>query len=140
MVATAVPARPRGLALMLNWPRVRFTLLFSMVWGLLLAIHWKSAPMWMLTRAVLLGFIVMLVFGLFEQWPKRLPRWLARWVLQVVGVAVVIPPATAIIFALSAPAGGPPFYHVQKSMQGYRMLTGLGVFVAPWVALVALVR
>jgi hypothetical protein len=32
-------------------------------------------------RAVLLGLLAMLVFGLFEQWPARLPAWLARWAL-----------------------------------------------------------
>jgi hypothetical protein len=25
----------------------------------------------------------MMAFGLFEQWPQRLPKWLARWALQL---------------------------------------------------------
>jgi LytS/YehU family sensor histidine kinase len=82
----------------------------------------------------------MLVFGLFEQWPKRLPRWLARWVLQVLGVALVIPPTTAIIYWLSTHAGAPPFYQVQDRMEGFGMLVGIGLLVAPWAALAALVR
>jgi two-component sensor histidine kinase len=125
---------------MLAWPRLRFTVLFSLGWALLLSFHWKSGLMTLLTRVVLLGLIVMLVFGLFEQWPKRLPRWLARWVLQVVGVAVVIPPAMAIIYALSTPEGAPAFYHVEERMQGFGLLTGVGLLVAPWAALAALVR
>ena len=45
----------------------------------------------LLFRTILIGLVLMLVFGLFEQWPRRLPRWLARWVLQVVGVAIAVP-------------------------------------------------
>jgi LytS/YehU family sensor histidine kinase len=82
----------------------------------------------------------MLVFGFFEQWPRRLPRWLERWILQVVGVAVVIPPTTAIIFALATAAGEPHFSEDPDRLAGFSLLAGLGVFVAPWVALGALVR
>jgi LytS/YehU family sensor histidine kinase len=61
-------------------------------------------------------------------------------VLQVVGVAVVIPPFNAIMYWLSTPAGAPAFYHVKDRMDGYATLTVLGILVAPWVALGALVR
>jgi hypothetical protein len=140
MHTAAVPAKPRGLALMFAWPRLRFTLLFSIALGLMLGSHWKSGLLSALTRTVLIGVIAMLVFGLFEQWPKRLPRWLARWFLQVLGVALVIPPATALIYALSTEPGAPAFYDDPERMQGFAMLVGIGVFVAPWVALGALVR
>jgi hypothetical protein len=106
----------------------------------MLGSHWKSGLLSALTRTVLIGVIAMLVFGLFEQWPKRLPRWLARWFLQVLGVALVIPPATALIYALSTEPGAPAFYDDPERMQGFAMLVGIGVFVAPWVALGALVR
>src|SRR5262245_43102135 len=112
MHVTAVPApRPRGLKLMFNWGRLRFTLLFSIAWGLLLSTHWKSGFWTVMSKAVLLGLIVMLAFGLFEQWPKRLPRWIARWVLQVVSAALIIPPATAILYAITTAPGAPVFYH-----------------------------
>jgi len=86
MFPIAAPTRPRGLALMLAWPRMRFTLLFSLAWGLLLSFGWTSGLPSLLFRTALIGLAAMLAFGLFEQWPKRLPRWLARWVLQVVAV------------------------------------------------------
>jgi hypothetical protein len=125
---------------MLGWGRVRVTLSISIALGLLLGIGWKSGPLSVLVRTVLLGLCAMLVFGLFEQWPKRLPRWLARWVLQVVGVAIAIPPGTAIIYWLSTRTGEPAFYHVKDRMEGFGALCGLGVLLAPWVALGALVR
>src|SRR5262245_7423604 len=140
MHTTALPAKPRGLALMLSWPRLGFTLLLSVVFGLLISFGWTSGLPSLLIRTALLGLVALLVFGLFEQWPKRLPRWLARWVLQVVGVALVIPPFNAIVYWLSTPAGAPAFYHVPDRMEGYSTLTMVGILVAPWVALGALVR
>jgi two-component sensor histidine kinase len=125
---------------MLGWRRVRFTLLLSGAFGALLGLHWTSGMLSGLTRGVLVGLIAMLVFGLFEQWPKRLPRWLARWVLQVLSIAVLMPFITAFIFALSTEEGAPPFYQVKERMEGYASLTMLGLFIGPWVALGALVR
>ena len=140
MHATAVPARPTGLALMLSWKRIRTVLFITVPLALMLGAHWKSGFMSVLERTVLLGFIAMLVFGLFEQWPKRLPRWLARWVLQVVTVALCIPPSTAIIYALATEPGAPAFYDEKERMEGFGALVGIGMFIAPWVALGALVR
>jgi LytS/YehU family sensor histidine kinase len=72
----------------------------------------------------------MLLFGLFEQWPKRLPAWLARWVLQVMGVALAMPLGTLVLDALSDGTGVPQLGELQA----------LGLLVAPWVALAVLVR
>lgn len=140
MSTATLTARPRGLALAFNWRRVRFTLIVSGLLGLLFSTGWKSGFFSILSRTILLGLIAMLMFGLFEQWPTRLPRWLARWVLQVVAVAASMPISTAILYGLSTPAGAPPFWEVPDRMSGFGMLAGLGVFLAPWVALGALVR
>ncbi len=82
----------------------------------------------------------MLVFGLFERWPKRLPRWLARWALQVVGVGVAMPLTTVTIYILSTKAGAPPFWLDKDRMDGFMMLTFLSILLAPWTALGALLR
>ena len=127
MPAINNPERPRGLASWLGWRRVRLTLLLSIALGSLVSIHWGAAGF---VRTVLLGFLAMLVFRLFEQWPKRLPPWLARWVLQVVGVAVAMPVGTAVLNMLSAGTGAPTLWQIQS----------MGLLLAPWVALAALVR
>src|ERR1700712_1641264 len=98
---SAFSERPHGLALMLRWQRVAFVVGFSLVLGLLLGFAWKSSLMSLLLRAVALGLVGLLAFGLFEQWPKRTPGWLARWVLQVAAVAVVMPVTTFLIYAAS---------------------------------------
>lgn len=138
--ANAVPRRPQGLALLLNWRRVRTTLVISAVFGLMFASGWKSGPASVLARTLVLGFAAMLAFGVLEQWPRRLPRRLPRWVLQVAGVALAIPLTTLAVYLSSTEPGAPPFWRVPDRMQGFGILTGVGLFVAPWVALAALVR
>ena len=127
MLGPPISAKPRGLALMLGWRRVGFTLSISMVLSLLISIH-LGFPV--IIQPVFLGLIAMLLFGLFEQWPKRLPAWLARWVLQVMGVALAMPLGTLVLYALSDGTGVPPLEELQT----------LGLLVAPWVALAVLVR
>ena len=74
---------------MLSWGRVRFTLIFSALFGLMLGASFQSGVL--VIRTVLVAAVAMLAFGLFERWPKRLPSWIARWVLQVAGVAFAVP-------------------------------------------------
>lgn len=138
--AFTAPAKPRGLALLLGWQRVLFTLGFSFVIALPLALGWKSGFSSLIVRALGLGLLAMLVFGVFEQWPKRLPPWLARWVLQVFGVMVAMPLGTFVIYTLSTSSGAPPFWEVPERLEGFSGLTALGIFIAPWAALAALVR
>lgn len=132
--------KPSGLALMFGWRRVRFTVLFALAIGLVLGIGWKSGLSSVLIRTVGLGLTAMVVFGVFEQWPRRLPRWLARWVLQVLAIFVTMPIATALIYVWSTEPGAPPFYMEPDRMGGFSLLCGLGVLLTPWVALGALVR
>jgi LytS/YehU family sensor histidine kinase len=84
-------------------------------------------------RTLFIGLVALTAFGLFEQWPRRLPAWMARWVLQVVGVALAIP-FGMIFLAMHAAASG------DTEMKGFHTLIGVGIFVSPWVALTALVR
>lgn len=125
---------------MLGWRRVRFTLLFSFAVGALVGLGWQSGWSSAVVRVMALGVIAMLVFGLFEQWPKRLPGWLARWMLQVFGVAVAMPIGTFVIYVLSTQAGAPPFWDDKDRLEGFGALCALGIFLSPWVALGALVR
>ena len=139
-MSSAVLLAPRGLALAFNWRRVAFTLAFSFFWGALFGLGWKSGWWSAVQRFVGLGLIVMMVFGLFEQWPRQLPRWLPRWVLQVAAVAACVPVVTVTMWIASTEPGAPPFWTVQERMEGFGTLTGFGIFMSPWVALGALVR
>jgi sensor histidine kinase YesM len=140
VIHAASPARWQGLTRILGWRRVSVALVASIFIGLLLGPIWKPGLMAVLTRTVLLGLLALLVFGLFEYWPKQLPAWLARWALQVLGVALAMPLGTFAIYVLSTAAGAQSFWRVQDRLQGFGFLTFLGLLVAPWLATVALLR
>lgn len=115
-------------------------LLAGFLWSLLLSIGWTSSYAGLLFRTLFIAIVLMLIFGLFERWPRRLPHWLARWVLQVVSIAFCVPFIVAIIYYLSTPDGALPFYMDSERMDGYSVLTGTGLLFAPWVAMSALMR
>ena len=134
MAATAPLHPPQGTKIF-SRPRVRFTLAVSAAFGLLLSLHNKVSLVPAISRAVLLGLAVLLVFGLFERWPRRLPKWLPRSVLQLVGVFIVIPIASALAYALTG--GHPPG---SKDAAGLGGLIVVGLMFAPWIAIGAILR
>lgn len=140
MALTPAPSLPRGIALLFGWRRVRTTLIATGLLSVLIGIGWKSGMGSAFIRVVALGLAAMISFGVFEQWPRRLPPWLARWALQVIGVAFVMPIGTWLIYVWSTAEGAPPFWKDPDRLSGFLMLSVLGVLVAPWVALAALVR
>jgi len=135
-----LPARPTGLALLLGGRRLALVGAALLLWFGLLSLGWQSAPHELLVRVLGIGFAAVLAFGLLEQWPRRLPSWLARWVLQVLAVALVIPLTAWLIWSVSTEPGGLPFHQVQDRLGGFLMLTVSGLLFAPWFALGALVR
>jgi signal transduction histidine kinase len=122
------------------WPRLRSVLIIaSLLFGLLM-LGWESSKGSLALRIYGMSLVLMLVFGLFEQWPRRLPRRLPRWVLQVVAVGITVPPMVFAIYWFSTEAGAPPFWTVEKRVMGFGLLVFMGMLIAPWVALGALVR
>ncbi len=119
--------------------RVLFVAAVATAFGLLFSIGSQtSVPVW-IARTLLVGGCALVAFGLFEQWPSRLPRRLERWVLQLVGVVCAIP--AAALFAYWATTGGnPDFANEPLRLQGLGMLTFSGILFGPWIALAAMVR
>ncbi|MGH8159212.1 MAG: sensor histidine kinase [Rhodanobacter sp.] len=138
MSIATTTANPQGLRRVLGWRRARATLCISIVFGLLLSLSWDSGLLSILTDTVAIGLFAMLAFGLFEQWPKHLPAWFARWVLQVWGVTVAIPLSTLAIYLLRTHAGAPPFWQDPDRWEGFTMLCLVGLLFAPWIAVSAL--
>lgn len=123
-----------------GWRRVVVPLALALTVGLLFGLHWQSGLPSILLRTLALALIATFVFTLFERWPRRLPRWVARWVLQVAGVGAAMPLSTFVIYVLSTSSGEPPFWEDPDRVNGFLVLTVLGVLFAPWTALGALVR
>jgi len=120
--------------------RVAVALSLSVAVGLLLGLHWKSPWFALLLRTVILGLSATTAFALFEAWPRTLPHWLQRWVLQVVAVGVFMPVTTLLIYMLSTPTGAPPFWKVNDRLSGWMILTFTALLLAPWTTLAAIVR
>lgn len=133
MSLTAATRKSRGIALILGWRRVRFTLGVSLLFGVFLGLLSETAMIIVIWRALLVGMTVMLAFGVFEQWPRRLPRWLARSALQLIGVAVTVPFAVLLAYWITS-GGDPQFATDEKRVMGYWLLTFTGVLFAPWIA------
>lgn len=135
----ASPEKPRGLRQILSWRRLCFVLLFSSAIGCLLG-QFQDAGRWLVLRdSLLLGGAGLLAFGVFEQWPRRLPSWLARWVLQVLAVALAMPLTNALNFTLTEEVHR-LYWQSDGLRKGFVILNVLGLLLAPWIALAALVR
>ncbi|MBS0584121.1 MAG: histidine kinase [Proteobacteria bacterium] len=141
MSAVLMPARPHALGPLFGWRRVLVAVGLSLaLWGVLVGLCPPAIELPI--NALLIGIGAMLAFGLFERWPRRLPAWLPRWGLQVMGTALAIPVAATLVFALLAwvPNGEHPFWHGGHLLGCFAGMNMFGLLVAPWVALGALVR
>lgn len=140
MTSAAVPAEPLGLCRVLGWRRLRVVLVASLVLSVLLLPGWEASWSVLFARIAFLGLVQLLVFGLFERWPRRLPRWLPRWVLQVAGVAMAAPPAVAAAYSLTTYGDAVHWTQAGDRMSGYAMIAAIGTLAAPWIAMSALYR
>jgi sensor histidine kinase YesM len=140
MSGVASPQEPDGLARIFAWRRVKVVLITCLLVSLLISLTWTASYAVLIGRLLFEGFSVLFVFGLFERWPARLPRWLARWGLQVLGVAIVVPFAVAIAYKFSTFGDKVPWYHDSDRLSGFGMMTFLGLLLGPWMAVAALIR
>lgn len=134
-----VAAKPQGIIAKTS-RRVAAAMIMSVGVGLLLSVAWTGSRSGLFLRTVILGLAAAMAFGLFEVWPRRLPRWLQRWALQVVAVGVLMPVTTLVVYWLSTPRGAPPFWSDPARLNGWTHLTFAAVLLAPWTALAAIVR
>lgn len=126
--------------MMLGWRRLLLAFGVSALVGLIIspAFVTTTRTAEVIGREMVVGLAALLAFGLFEQWPARLPRWLARWALQVLGVAIAVP-VTVLTVYLVVYSGQPlPFWRYPLRLTGFMLMTATGLLVAPWVAVAAL--
>jgi sensor histidine kinase YesM len=139
MIALPHASRAPDWSRLLAWPRIRFTLGLAVLPAIPLDLVTNGGAPWYLWRTLAMGAAGLLAFGLLERWPRRLPAPLARWALQVLGVAGAMPLATLPIWIASNPTRQ-PFWTHEDELLSFCMLTILGLLLAPWAALSALVR
>jgi Histidine kinase len=139
MATAAIPLKAHGLARILAWRRVRFVLIVSSMFGLMLGIGSQALMIIVLARAIMVGLAILFMFGLFEQWPRTPWRPFSRWGWQLIGIVVVIP--FAAFFAYWITTGGDPQLDDNRLRQmGYIQLCMTAVLFAPWIAVGAMIR
>jgi signal transduction histidine kinase len=139
MLMTADATKRINLAQILSWRRIRFSLIAATPLGLMLSAGSTTATPIVVLRAWIVALVVMIAFGLFEQWPKRMPRRFARWVLQLIGVVVAVKIGAVMAYWITL-GGDPQFADNPKRMVGLGQLVVVGILFAPWLALGAMVR
>ena len=132
-------ANARGLALMLGWRRLLVTLMASVSLGLLISVGSQTQTIVWIGRATIVGLCAMLAFGIAEQWPAQLPRWLARWVTQLLAMSFVVPLGALLAYWVTT-GGDPQFARNPARLVGFVQLSCAGVLFGLWIALGAMVR
>ena len=109
--------------------------------GLVQSPAYETTPVYSVVgRSMFIGIIALMVFGTLEQWPARLPGWIARWALQVCAVALTVPWAVFLFYVITTSADMPHFWRDPMRLNGFMTMTMAGLLVAPWVAVAALFR
>jgi signal transduction histidine kinase len=139
-MVTGFIAMPSGAPPMYGWRRVVLALSVSGVVALLVSPNFVAAtPTWqVIARYMVLGLSMLTAFGIFERWPRHLPGWVPRWVLQVFAVAAVIPPTVLLIYAIVTFGDPVHFWHNPLRVSGMITMIGTGWVVGPWTAVAAL--
>lgn len=138
MPELATAARPAGiLEKMARRVAVATAIAVVISVALLIATGGKhTPPSAIFLRTILHGLSAVAAFAVFEVWPRRPPRWLERWVLQVLAVGVCMPLTTWLMNVVSTPPGALFFWGDHDRM----LIAFLAVLIAPWTALAAIVR
>ncbi len=120
--------------------RVAVAVAIAIAAGVAMMWTWGGSRSALFVRVIIIGLAGAAAFSLFESWPRRLPRWWQRWVLQVAAVGAVMPMTTLAIYLLSTPPGALPFWQEPARLSGWTHLTIAGLLISPWIAVAAIVR
>lgn len=108
--------------------------------ALLLAnLPWQSGFLSLFWRVGVMAAVAALTFNALEHWPRRLPKRLPRWILQMGVTTLLIPTVMFLIYVQATLPGAPPFWRVQDRLGGFAMLCFIGVMVSTWTVLIGLV-
>ena len=132
--------RPRGWSRLVAWPRVRLWLVVTVIWALMRTLTSETTGLaeW-LVRCGLAAALGVLAYGVLDQWPRQLPAVTPRWILQLLAVLLVMPPATYLGYA--ATLGTLDVLSLGTTYRdGWLITAFMGVLVGPWIALGALLH
>lgn len=136
------PAHPawHGFVSYLTPQRVLLALALATVFALALQPIFITPFPVLLGRTMFVGMLALLAFSAAGQWPRRLPRWWARWLFQVVVVAAAVPLATLAVYMVAVGGDFSSFVESESRMLGFLWIAGSGLVVGPLLAMGALYR
>jgi len=132
--------KPESAPPILGWRRVKAVFIACLIFSVIFRPIWEVPYLTLLMRMLIVGFVLLLTFGCFERWPRRLPKWFARWAFQVIAVALVMPFAAFLAYSLTTIGLHPAWWHDKDRLSGFGSMTVLGLLIAPWIAISALLR
>ncbi|MET0517251.1 MAG: histidine kinase, partial [Burkholderiaceae bacterium] len=138
---TPSPVRPwQGFLASLSLQRIALTLALAALAATLLAPIFITPYTVLLGRTLFVGLLGLLAFAAAGQWPRRLPTWLARWLLQVVVVVLAVPVATLLVYLLAVGGDVGTLLKSEGRLLGFVWIAGSGLLVGPLLAMAALYR
>ncbi|UXH76942.1 sensor histidine kinase [Roseateles amylovorans] len=120
--------------------RVLLSLALATVAALVLAPIFITPFPVLLGRTMFVGMLALLAFSAAGQWPRRLPRWWARWLFQVVVVAAAVPIATLLVYVVAVGGDLTSLMESEARIMGFIWIAGSGLVVGPLLAMGALYR
>ncbi|WP_343628705.1 histidine kinase [Roseateles sp.] len=137
---TPAPQAWHGFVSSLTPQRVLLALAMATVAALVLAPIFITPFPVLLGRTLFVGMLALLAFSAAGQWPRRLPRWWARWLFQVVVVAAAVPVATLAVYLVAVGGDFASLVESEARVMGFFWIAGAGLVVGPLLAMGALYR
>lgn len=94
----------------------------------------------LLGRTIFVALLALLAFSAAGQWPRRLPHWAARWLVQVVLVALMVPLGTLLVYLVSVGGDIGTLLRSEGRVLGFFWIAGSGLLIGPLLAMGALYR
>jgi len=124
-----------------RWPSRRWWLgamACSIAWGLGISPFFTTVSVGaVVARTAVVGAVATAVYLVLERWPQRLPRGVARWVVQAAGVGASVPLTVAALYAVLTRNDAVDFLDNFERIFGAGVLCATGMLVGPWVATAA---
>jgi DNA integrity scanning protein DisA with diadenylate cyclase activity len=125
----------------LNVRSVGLTLAFGVLMTLLLSTFFSTPFAVLLGRMLFVSMLLLLAFIAAGCWaPPALTRWVPRWLLQILAVALAAPAASGLGYVLTVRGNVWAFFANESMLSGFIITTIGGLIVGLLLALGALVR
>lgn len=130
----------QGFVASLTLWRVGLTLALAVLAATLLKPIFITPYAVLLGRTLFIALLALLAFSAAGQWPRRLPSWVARWLVQVLVVTLMVPLGTLLVYLVSVGGDIGTLLRSEGRLLGFFWIAGSGLLIGPLLAMGALYR